>query len=157
MRYSRLTLAMLLAVIACSGDGGDGATEPTPVARVVVSPTAPTIFVGERIQLSATAYDAAGNALADRSMQWSSDASAIANVDVAGMVTASAEGSASITAFSGGKSGVSHVIVNAASGSAPALAKVSGDAQRATVGALLTNPLVVQAARGGAPLEGAEE
>src|SRR5213082_2954310 len=84
---------------------------PTPVASVTVTPTAPTVQVGQTVQLTATPKDANGNPLSGRVITWASDNTSVATVDGNGLVTAVAVGSATITATSEGKSGTSAVTV----------------------------------------------
>ena len=64
----------------------------TPVANVVLLPNKIDATVGSTTQLSAVAYDGAGNALSDRAITWSSSNQAIATVSTTGLVTAVAAG-----------------------------------------------------------------
>ena len=75
-----------------------------PVASVTVEPVSAEIEVGATAQLTATVRDAGGNELTDRAVNWSSSDEAVATVDVTGLVTGVAAGSATITATSEGKS-----------------------------------------------------
>lgn len=99
----------LLLLAACGGGGGDSVAPPpppppsAPVAMVVLSATAATLVPQQPTQLTATPKDASGNALAGRTVTWTSSASTVASVN-AGLVTAVAPGSATITATSEGKS-----------------------------------------------------
>ena len=85
---------------------------PTPVASVTVTPTAPTVQVGQTVQLTATPKDANGNPLSGRVVTWSSNSTAVATVDGNGLVTAVAAGAATITATSEGQSGTASVTVS---------------------------------------------
>src|SRR5213082_532764 len=85
---------------------------PTPVASVTVTPTAPTVQVGQTVQLTATPKDANGNPLSGRVVTWSSNSTAVATVDGNGVVTAVAAGAATITATSEGQSGTASVTVS---------------------------------------------
>ena len=73
-----------------------------PVASVTVDPAAADVPVGGIAQLSATTKDAAGNVLTGRTVDWSSDAPAVATVSATGAVAGIAAGTATITATSEG-------------------------------------------------------
>ena len=81
-----------------------------PVATVTVTPPTSTIAIGQTVQLTATLKDAQGNLLTGRSVNWSSSSNAVATV-AAGLVTARAKGTVTITATSEGKSGTATVTV----------------------------------------------
>jgi hypothetical protein len=103
-------------VVLTACGGGSETTEPPPpppqnVATVGVSPSSATLIVQQTEQLTATARDAQGAALTGRTITWSSSASGVASVSTAGLVTAVAEGSATITATSEGKSGSATITV----------------------------------------------
>jgi uncharacterized protein YjdB len=83
----------------------------TPVASVVLLPNRIDAAVGSTTQLSATAYDASGNALTDRAIIWSSSNQAVATVSTGGLVTAIAPGTSTITAASEGKTSTSTITV----------------------------------------------
>ena len=82
-----------------------------PVASVVGLPTQLDLQLGATYQLSASAQDAGGNALADRPITWTTSHAAIATVNGSGLVTGVAAGSTTITATSEGKSSTSTVTV----------------------------------------------
>jgi formylglycine-generating enzyme required for sulfatase activity len=67
--------------------------------------------VGGTQQLTASARDAAGNALTGRQVTWASSAPAVATVSTLGVVTAVAAGSATITATVEGVNGTAAVLV----------------------------------------------
>src|SRR5205814_744035 len=71
-----------------------------PVASEIVSPAIAPLRVGTTVQLTATPRDAVGTALPGRQVDWTSSAPSIATVNSAGLVTAVAPGSATITATS---------------------------------------------------------
>jgi uncharacterized protein YjdB len=106
------------ATITATSEGVSGTSAitvtPAPVASVTVTPASPTIEVPNTRQLTATLRDAAGNQLTGRTITWSSSATGIATVSSTGLVTAVAEGSATITATSEGISGNASVTVTAA-------------------------------------------
>lgn len=89
------------------GKAGTAAlTIRVPVASVTVSdPGTEPVAPGGTIQLTATAFDANGTALTGREFAWSSSAAAVATVDATGLVKGVAQGTATITATSEGKSG----------------------------------------------------
>ena len=87
-----------------------------PVAQVVVSPDAATIIPSETVSLSATSLDAAGIALTDREVSWSSSNPSVARVSETGLVTALADGVVTITATVEGQSGSAVITVGAVSG-----------------------------------------
>ena len=117
----KFVLASLAIVVACS----DGATEPDPtstptppsVASVVVTPAADTLVsIGDTVRLSSSALDANGNAISGKTFIWASPDSSVATVNASGLVTAVANGSATITATSDGISGSAAVAVAQAVG-----------------------------------------
>lgn len=78
-------------------------TVTDPVTSVTVSPTAPSITVGQTQQMTATTTDINGQPLSGRTVTWASDNSAVASVDPStGIVTAVAAGTANVTASSEG-------------------------------------------------------
>jgi alpha-tubulin suppressor-like RCC1 family protein len=106
-------LVLLFALVpGCSGDGGPMMTNPEPVAAVIVAPNASILVVGETRRLTATLHDAAGNVLDGRAITWQSSDNAIVSVGTAGLVRAVAQGQATITATSEGKSGTADVSVS---------------------------------------------
>jgi hypothetical protein len=97
-------------------DGVEGtaaiSVSPVAVARVSVTPNPVNLSAGGTMQLTATAYDAAGGALPGRSFFWESSAPAIAPVTTGGLVIAQADGGpVIITASTGGRSGTTSVSV----------------------------------------------
>ena len=101
-------------VIATSEGKSDTSTieviEP-PVASVAVAPPTATVDEGEAVQLSATMRDATGTVLTGRVVAWTSSNTAAATVSSSGMVTGVAQGSATITATSEGRSGTAGITV----------------------------------------------
>ena len=110
IRNARIASSLILSALlaACGGDS----SAPAPVvASVEVSPPTSSKQVGETVQLSATVKDASGNILSGQSVTWSSSATTVASVSGAGLVTANAIGSATISASAGGKTGNSSITV----------------------------------------------
>ena len=89
------------------------APAPIPVASVAVSPASTTLQIGGTVQLSATTRDASGNVLTGRVIGWTSANSSIARVSSAGLVTAVAAGTVSITVASEGQSASAAITVSA--------------------------------------------
>jgi uncharacterized protein YjdB len=87
------------------------ASDPLPASKIVVAPNAPSVSVGNKAQLTATAYDARGNAVPVGDVKWSSSAEKVAKVDDDGTVTAKSAGTTTITASSGKLSGSTVVTV----------------------------------------------
>ncbi|MDQ6887061.1 MAG: Ig-like domain-containing protein [Gemmatimonadota bacterium] len=106
------------ATISASLDGVRGLATvtviPVPIASVSLTPSTSALKVGQTLLLSATPRDASGNALAGRSISWSSNNSGIATVSSSGLVTAVGAGSATITATSEGVGASAVISVTAA-------------------------------------------
>src|SRR5688572_9429369 len=93
---------------ACGGDGGSG-----PVgATIAISPTAPTLNVGETITLVGTPVDANERVISvPGQMTWTSSAPGVATIDNNGRVTAVGAGTTDVTASIGQVSGGTRVTV----------------------------------------------
>src|ERR1051325_5696522 len=89
---------------------------PKPVASVVVTPSSASLAVGATQQLTATTLDASGATLTGRTVTWTTSDGTKATVSSTGLVTAVAAGSATITATSEGKTGVSGITVTGTGG-----------------------------------------
>lgn len=85
---------------------------PKPVASIELSVTAATMVHSQPLQLVATPKDAAGAPLTGRTVAWSTSASTVATVSIAGLVTADQPGSATITATSEGRSASAVITVS---------------------------------------------
>ena len=83
------------------------------IASLDVTPAVPRLAsIGETLQLTAAASDARGNAMPPQAVTWSSSAPEVASVDrLSGVVTAIANGIATITAAAGGGRGIAEVTV----------------------------------------------
>ncbi len=106
----------LLAAVVLAGCHGGG-TEPTPpvptIATVVIEPGSVSLDAfGATTRLVATARDKTGAELPGKTFAWSSDASTIASVDASGLVTAAANGQATIHATVDGINGTAVVLVS---------------------------------------------
>jgi len=82
-----------------------------PAASLSISPTTASVVVGNTAQLTATVRDSTGAVLADRAVNWSSSAAAVATVSSTGLVAGVAAGSATISALVDGLSSTVAVTV----------------------------------------------
>jgi uncharacterized lipoprotein NlpE involved in copper resistance len=94
---SVLILSLALFVVGCENDDDDDDTTVV-VATVSVSPATGTLLEGATQEFTATAADAAGNAIGNVTFVWASSDEAIATVDEDGLCTAVAFGDVTITA-----------------------------------------------------------
>ncbi len=106
-------LSMVLAAAGCGGGSGDGPSGlPTP-ARVSITNQITELFVGQSMQLTATALDESGAELAAGDATWSSTNPAVAQVSETGMLMAMAPGTATLRATIAGVSATIPVTVEA--------------------------------------------
>ena len=83
-----------------------------PVASVTVAPATADVILGQTQQLTATPKAANGDSLSGRTITWTTDNAAIADVNANGLVSAKAVGGpVTITATSEGKSGTAAITV----------------------------------------------
>jgi ribosomal protein L35AE/L33A len=83
------------------------------IARIELTPPTASIFVGQRQQFTATAYDAGGNPMSGVIFFWQTSNAAVATVDQTGQVMGVSEGTAEIRAFARGvQSAPAQVTVN---------------------------------------------
>ena len=111
MQAPRILIFAALIVAACGENSAGPNQAATPVARIAVTPGNAALVPQQTSPLSATAFDGSGNALNGRSITWNSSSTTVATVTDAGLVTAVATGSATITATSEGKSGSATITV----------------------------------------------
>src|SRR2546425_1426971 len=81
------------------------------IASVTVSPSARSLVAGGTARLRAVMIDASGSRRVGPTVNWHSDAAAVATVDASGVVTGLAPGSATISATAETKSGTAAVSV----------------------------------------------
>lgn len=99
--------AIALMILSC----GDGTVEPAPppapvATTVVVSPASATLTaLEETARLTAEVRDQNGQVMAGATVAWTSSHDLVATVDASGVVTAAANGAATITATAGSASG----------------------------------------------------
>ena len=103
------------ATITATSGGVNGTAAITvqlaPVDHIVVTPTNSTIDPAQTVQLSATVYDLQNNVLTGRTVTWSSSDATKVTVDSTGLATGLRKGTVTITAASGGKTGLATVKV----------------------------------------------
>jgi len=108
------------ATITATAEGKSSSTRVTvieatvPVAAVTLVPAARTLKVGETTTWSASARDARGKELADRTVSWSSTAPQVAGVNGNGLITALAPGTAEIRVTAEGKTASAPISITAA-------------------------------------------
>ena len=117
-RRAIIRLGAVLAVVAVVKGCGDDPTAPPPPqpprpATVTVSPaTADLTALDAAVQLTAEVRDQEGRVMAGATVTWRSDDTSVAAVDASGLVTATGEGMATITASTDGVSGSAVVTVS---------------------------------------------
>ena len=101
MPFRRTWPVFLLALVAC---GGDGPTRP-PVASISLTPASapPLTSLGDTVLIAAVALDAGGAAIPGVGIAFTSSDNTVATVTQAGLVTAVANGGATIHASAEGK------------------------------------------------------
>lgn len=111
-----LGVLCLTTVLACGGDDASGPDTgngtPTVTAVEVTPGTATLVSFEQTTQLTASAKDAAGSVISGKAFTWSSSDENIATVSSTGLVTAVANGSATITATADGVNGTATVEVD---------------------------------------------
>ena len=110
-----LSAALLIVLLAaCGGDSPTvpPAPEPARPTTVTVSPaTVELTAVGDTIRLKAEVLDRNGQPMAAAAVTWANNDTSVVTVDQSGLVTASGNGTATITATSGAASGSAAVTV----------------------------------------------
>jgi plastocyanin len=149
-----LLAPLLLATASCGG--GDGGTPPITITSVLItSPGAPPLLqtLGRTTQFSASARDASNAEVAGASITWQSSNAGAASVNGAGLVTAVANGTTTITAHAGGvaSSGVTVTVTQAVDTILPTPTSVAFGALGATRQLAIAVVDSSDAAVGGAP------
>ena len=107
-------LALVGAVALTGCGGGSGGGDPAPprvVAALTVTPSEQTLeALGAMVQLQATARDRSGNVMS-APFSWSASDTSVVTVDSSGLVTAVANGTATVTVRSGAVSASATVTV----------------------------------------------
>jgi DNA/RNA endonuclease G (NUC1) len=96
---------------ACNDDDEQ---PPVVVDHITVSPASATVTEGTTQQFTATAFDAANNAVTGVTFGWSTSSNAIAIVNGAGLATGVAAGDADVRATAGGVTGTAALRVTEA-------------------------------------------
>jgi Big-like domain-containing protein len=104
MKSSHLIVIAFSLTLGSALFGCESSTETVPVDSVVVSGSA-SVYEGQSIQLTATAYAADGSVLEGRQFTWSSDNNSLASVSPTGLVTGHSRGVVNIRATSENVSG----------------------------------------------------
>ena len=101
------------AITATSGSASGNATVTVAQAAdsVAVSPAEATMAPGDTLRLAAETRDANGHPVEGAEFSWASSDEAAATVDASGLVTAVADGTATITASSGAARGDAEITV----------------------------------------------
>lgn len=98
-----LSMLALLALAACGGGGGyggggGGGGGNGIITNIVITPGSSSLAPGKTQQFSATTKDSSGNTITGATLTWTSSNTSVATVNSNGLVTAKADGSASVTA-----------------------------------------------------------
>jgi uncharacterized repeat protein (TIGR03803 family) len=97
---------------AGSGGNNGGSGNPPVLRRIEITPAAPTMSVGEVVDLTINAHYSDGSTRVQILAQnWSSETPSVATIDVRGRVTAMAAGSSVITATSDGQTASTRVTI----------------------------------------------
>ena len=100
--------------ITATSEGQSGTAAITvaniPVSSVAVTPATASVLVNGTVQLTATPKDSAGNPLSGRTITWAAS-NAAATVSTSGLVRGVTAGTDTITATSGGKTGLATIAV----------------------------------------------
>jgi outer membrane protein assembly factor BamB len=103
---SRHVLTLVIVAVALAGCKDGTGPRQEPVATIVVGNVPSGVLLsGGTVQLTATALDAAGTTLTNRTITWSTSDETIATVGTTGLVTAVGAGMVTITAAAEGKHG----------------------------------------------------
>ena len=109
---SAMAIGVIAILILSCGDGGVEPTPPPVATTVTVNPDSATLTaLGETVRFAAEVRDRNGQVIAGAAVAWASSEAAVASVDAAGVVTAAANGTATIKAMAGSVSGSATVTV----------------------------------------------
>ncbi len=111
VRLAAVGALLLLSGCGATGDSGGVTGLPKPASVKILVPSS-ELFVGQSIQLTATALDDAGAEIAAGDASWSSSNTSVAMISETGLVQAMAVGSASLKATIAGKSATMGVTVD---------------------------------------------
>lgn len=93
MNIWKLSIMVALGVFAgaCGGGGSGGGDSALTIS---VTPTTPSLTVGQSLQLQATIRDSSGQLVGGKTVAWSSASTTVLTISASGMATAVGEGSA---------------------------------------------------------------
>jgi hypothetical protein len=101
----------MIRATAGSVSGSATVTVSQAVSRIQLTPAADTIAAGDTLRLAREAVDQNGHRVDGAVFTWTTSDESVVHVDGAGLVTAVAQGSATITAIAGGAQGSSGIKV----------------------------------------------
>jgi hypothetical protein len=152
MRAFLLGSVLLLAAgsVACDNQNldfvvGPGGPQTIQASAISLSTTAPTLNIGQSVQLTAVVLDASGNPITNPSVKWTSSNTSVATVSATGLVAAVALGTATVTATSGNVSKDATVAVS----STPAPPPPAPTGGSVTLPALLNTDMPAAPSNGG--------
>ena len=148
-----MAVALCAAFTGCGGGSSSSTSMPSnpstasnspTLQTITVSPSAPSLLVGQSQQLSATAlYSDGSNKDVTTSATWSSSDSTVASVNGAGMVQAKTQGAVTVSALMSGIKGTASVSSQSGAASVAGLSVIPASA---TVGVGTTMNFVATAA-----------
>jgi hypothetical protein len=106
--------ACLLLAILCVSASGQGTSTPHSGASVEISPSNPSVEVGQKVQFTAVAKDASGNPVTAKPSVWFAAPFDLAKADENGTVSFYQPGEVTVGALIGGKPVFTKVIVKPA-------------------------------------------
>jgi len=104
-------LALPLLVAGCSSNSPTQPVASVPLSSLTVVPAADTLHVGDAAAFTVQAVDTGGTNVPNPTVHWSSSNTAVVRVSSTGTVSAVGEGTATVTASSGGKTANAGVLV----------------------------------------------
>ena len=103
----RLAAALIAVVVLAACDLNPN----TPTCSVTISPSTITVPVNGAVGVAGTAFDCKGNSIRDKTINFTSNNTAIATVTTSGQVIGVSVGQTTVSAVSNGKSGTAQVTV----------------------------------------------
>ena len=103
----RLAAALIAVVVLAACDLNPN----TPTCSVTISPSTITVPVNGAVGVAGTAFDCKGNSIRDKTINFTSNNTAVATVTTSGQVIGVSVGQTTVSAVSNGKSGTAQVTV----------------------------------------------